>query len=452
MLHLAFCYYLNRQFYEADILAEHLARRYPKGGLSPRATAIGMQALADAYNTYTEVDRLADIDRLVQLAKYTAETWADREEGDDARYNLGQIHFGRGQYDQAIAAFAAIRSSAKWFESQTRRCRPLGQEPGPGAHGGQHQGRARGPARHGDPQGHPLGAPGSRRRPDGPRTARQCRRPGHRAHGDGQACGGPPAPRPHRQGAERQVRAGILRLMEAQLTAFIGTNQVQQAIATMKALDRPEAEPACPSSTSSSAGSSRDARHAPTEGKLWGLCQMHLAYKTFLTTLAASKTGQTYESLEWAGESLVTLDANKEAEEVLRRVLKEFTQGSQFLQQPNGRGKLLRTRLKLAAAPRGQREADQAGSIVEELVAQNPRFIEPQFEEGSARSRGGSGEANQGAESQVVGGVGALGKACRGHRADEALAIVLLRRLVPRGLGALEAGGNGQGARRRSRA
>ena len=36
---LAFCYYMNKQFYEADVLAEHLARRYPQGGLSSKATA-----------------------------------------------------------------------------------------------------------------------------------------------------------------------------------------------------------------------------------------------------------------------------------------------------------------------------------------------------------------------------------------------------------------------------
>ena len=55
--HLAFCYYMNKQYYEANVLAEHLARRYPQGGLSPKATEIGMQALAEAYNAYTEVDR-----------------------------------------------------------------------------------------------------------------------------------------------------------------------------------------------------------------------------------------------------------------------------------------------------------------------------------------------------------------------------------------------------------
>ena len=48
---------MNKQYYEANVLAEHLARRYPQGGLSPKATEIGMQALAEAYNTYTEIDR-----------------------------------------------------------------------------------------------------------------------------------------------------------------------------------------------------------------------------------------------------------------------------------------------------------------------------------------------------------------------------------------------------------
>ncbi len=118
---LAFCYYMNKQLYEANVLAEHLARRYPQGGLSPKAAEIGMQALADAYNTYTEVDRASDLERLIDLAKYAATTWPDREQGDDAHLNLGQIYQGRGQYDQAIAEFAAVRDrSPKKVEAQNR--------------------------------------------------------------------------------------------------------------------------------------------------------------------------------------------------------------------------------------------------------------------------------------------------------------------------------------------
>src|SRR5262249_12517153 len=80
------------------------------------------QALVEAYNTYTDIDRMSDIDRVVDMARYTAETWPDREEGDDARLNLGQISLGRGQYDEAIAAFEGIRrNSPRWLEAQTRR-------------------------------------------------------------------------------------------------------------------------------------------------------------------------------------------------------------------------------------------------------------------------------------------------------------------------------------------
>ncbi len=128
---LSYCYYMNKQFYESDVLAEHLARRYPQGGLSAQSAAIGMQALADAYNTFSEVDRAGDLERLIDLAKYTAATWPDREQGDDAHLNLGLIYQGRGQYDQSISEFAAVRDrSPKKTEAQTRLVRLTGPRVG----------------------------------------------------------------------------------------------------------------------------------------------------------------------------------------------------------------------------------------------------------------------------------------------------------------------------------
>ena len=109
---------------------------------------------------------------------------------------------------------------------------------------------------------------------------------------------------------------------------------------------------------------------------------MHQAYKMFLTTLAESKTGQSYDSLQWAGEGLLTLNAYQDAEKVFRRVLTEFTQDPQFLQLPGGRGKLLRTRLRLVASLRGQRRFDEAGSLLDELMDQKPPYVETLFEKG----------------------------------------------------------------------
>ena len=117
---LAFCNYKNNRFYEADVLAEHLARRYPQGGLSAQASEIAMQSLADAYNTYTEIDRMSDLDRLINLATYTVETWPDKEQADAARMNLSQIYFGMGRYDEAIKVLSSVRKrSQQWIPPRT---------------------------------------------------------------------------------------------------------------------------------------------------------------------------------------------------------------------------------------------------------------------------------------------------------------------------------------------
>ena len=68
---------------------------------------------------------------------------------------------------------------------------------------------------------------------------------------------------------------------------------------------------------------------------------------------------------------------------MLRRVLTEFTADPQFLQQPGGRGKLLRTRLRLVAALRGQGKFDEANSHPRRPDdSKSRRIIETLFEKG----------------------------------------------------------------------
>ncbi len=379
---LAFCYYMNKQYYESDILAEHLARRYPKGGLSSKATAIGMQALAEAYNTYTEIDRGADLDRLVRLATYTAETWPDRDEGDDARLNLGLIYSGRGQYDPAIAVFAAVRRrSNKWFEAQSRL-------------GAAHWAKSRLLERAGNSSAATTEAQKATAILQAALAARREAGAGSTDPGlvgnagdlaivlteTGKAPEALQLLAPIVQAQTAKSGPAYSRLMEAQLTAFITTNQVQQAIVTMKALEQAGGGTNL-SQLYFKLGKllERELDALRQKGNSRAFVQMHQAYKTFLTTLAGSKTGQTYESLEWAGESLLSLDAYKDAEEVLQRVLKDFTKDSQ---DPHERRRRLRTQLKIAAALRGQGKLEDADQLVSQLLSQNARYIEPQFEKG----------------------------------------------------------------------
>ncbi len=118
---LSYCEYSAQHFYAAAILSEHLARRYPEGGLSAKATEIGMAALTMAYNKYTQVDRLSDLDHLVELATYTAETWPDTEQADAARVTLGEIAMGRGDYSEAAKWLEAVRQeSSRRLDAQVK--------------------------------------------------------------------------------------------------------------------------------------------------------------------------------------------------------------------------------------------------------------------------------------------------------------------------------------------
>ncbi len=132
--------------------------------------------------------------------------------------------------------------------------------------------------------------------------------------------------------------AGYARLIEAQLKAFITSGNIKGAIASMEALEQ-------------SGGASGRAQLYFTLGKLvereleslkekkntTALTRMNQEYRKFLTNLAQSKSGQSYESLQWAGEGLLKLDAYADSEKVLRRVLTEFTADPQFVQSQGGR-------------------------------------------------------------------------------------------------------------------
>ena len=139
------------------------------------------------------------------------------------------------------------------------------------------------------------------------------------------------------------------------MLAQISSGQVEPAIATMKSLEQ------------SGSGSGRAQLYFKL-GKLLErelerlkaskdnatLTRMEQSYRAFLTALTESKAGQTYESLQWAGESLLSLGAPKDAETVFRRVLNESITNPNFLNQAGANERLLRTKLRLSAALRSQ--------------------------------------------------------------------------------------------------
>lgn len=387
---LSFCYYMNKQYYESNVLSEHLARRYPKADLSPKATEIGMQALAEAYNTYGDFDRASDLERLVDLARYTATTWPEREQGDDAHLNLGQICQGRGQYDQAIAEFQAVRDrSPKKTEAQTRM-------------GAAHWAKSRVLDRGGDKKQANAEAQTAI---DILTKTLQARKGAGASPTDpgflnnaadlavAQTESGKPADAlalldPIIKAQTSNSGVPFTRVLEANLLAQINAGKVEPAIATMKTLEQ----------TGSSSGRAqlyfklgklleKELERLKTTRNNAGLKKTQEVYRSFLMALTDSKAGQSYESLEWAGESLLTLGAGAEAEKVLKRVLDESINSSEFKGRPGASERMLRTKLKIAAALRLQgrddkKKFDEAVSLVDELLSQYKRYVDPRIEKG----------------------------------------------------------------------
>jgi cellulose synthase operon protein C len=397
---LAFCYFKNNQLYEADVLGEHLARRYPQFGLAAQASEIGMQSLADAYNTYTQIDRLSDLDRLINLATYMVETWPEKEQADAARMNLGQIYYGMGRYDEAIKSLTSVRTrSQQWIPAQNR----LGMV---------HWRKSRVLESRGDAAG---GTAESQKAIDALNAALKARRDAGTGVTDpgfigniadlatvlsetGKAADALAALDPVIKAQTLKTGPGFAMLIEAQLKAYIVTGNVDAGIKAMQALEQ----------AGGAAGRAqlyfklgklleRELENVRAKKDTKALTELNRAYKTFLTTVAEAKTGQSYDSLDWAGSSLLSLDASQDAEKVFRRMLSDYSQDTQFMQQTGSQNRLIVTRIKLASALRGQKKFDEANSLLDEVLTHKPPYSEALIEKGmllEAEADAGQGNWN----------------------------------------------------------
>ena len=234
---------------------------------------------------------------------------------------------------------------------------------------------------------------------------------------------------------------GYAMLLESQLKALILTGQVDPAIAAIKALEQ----------AGGSAGRAqlyfklgrlleKELENLRAKKNTKALASLTQSYRTVLNTLVDSKTGQTYESLDWAGTSLRDLDAYADAEKVFRRMLNDYSQDAQFLQQTSAKARMTLIRIKLASALRGQKKFDEANSLLDEVLEQKPPYLDALIEKGLLlESEAEAGKGKLGRRHQ------ALGRSHPAHGALAAAATDLLRGLVSRGLGTIQTEKHQQG-------
>ena len=386
----AFCYYMTKRYYEAAVIDEFIARRYPSGEWSAKATEVALASLTDAYNAYTTGNRVADLDRLVALGKYTSETWPETEQGDFARVQVGLVALGRGKYAESIAALDSVRpASSRWIDAQAA-CG--------GAHWKQSIAlRDRGDARAADAE---VGlaveklklALKSRKDANAPETDPavindSC----DLAMIDLETEKAPEALALLEPIARRLAsnRAGVpaslsARVLSGILRGHIAIGKVDLAIEDMKTLE-----------TLGGAGTSaaqlyfelgklleREIDALRKRGDKRGLERTEAAYRKFLGALVASNSGQSFQSLQWAGENLLKLGAAKEAKDVFAKILDFYGKDEAFGKDPRAGEKLLRVKIKQVAALRSSGDLSEAETLLNEIIADNKRLLEPQMEKG----------------------------------------------------------------------
>ncbi len=387
---LAFTCYMTKRYYEAAVLAEFLARRYPNNEWSAKATEIAIGSLVDAYNAYTAGNRTADLDHLLDLAEYTARTWPETEQGDSARMAIGQVTLGRGRYPKAIEAFESVRpASSKWIDAQAfagdaqwkqgLTLREKGDEKGADAATAKAieklklslKARKDANAPETDPGyiNNAADLAGIELETGKADAALALLEPIARKLAANKSAAGP--------GLASRVIAGILR-------AHVATGKVDLAINDMKTLESLGGAGTSAAQLYFELGRllEREIEALRKRNDQAGLKRTEQAYMKFLNALVASKSGQSFASMRWAAENLLKLGAAKEANAVFADILKFYAADPEFARTPNAAESLLRVRIKQVGALRQMGDLSQAESSLNELIDANKRVLELQMEKG----------------------------------------------------------------------
>jgi len=378
---------MTKHYYEALAICDHMARRYPRGGLSPKAAEMGMASLAEAYSDpRSPIDRRSDIANLIDLARYIAETYADLDQGDAAKLTLGQVFQGTGKYDDAVKAFDSVRpKSAKVVEAQTRvggshwqlslRARDKADTTGADAEVNKAVASLQSALKARQDSGTPL--------TDAALIANACDLAEVYLE-TGKATDALKLLDPVVKEQKAPFPAIFPRLLSMELRAHIGTNQVDLAIADMGVLEKAGGTGANLTQLYFNLGKllQKEMDVLKKAGDSAKLAQTQAAYQKFLTALVASKAGQTYESLMWAGQNMLTLGNPKEARGVFEQVLKTYGDDPKFQKIEGSAARLMLVRLRLATALRTQGDYAGATTLVDQLGKEYPKAIEVLMEKG----------------------------------------------------------------------
>ena len=145
--YMAFCNYQMKEFYDAAMLGEFLARRYPESTGAKQGAKIALSAYHQLLLLKAPADRDFENSRLASVAQFMVESWPESPETIDARVKLIPELLKAGNVQEAITHIKALpekhqsradmelrvgREIWRQYRVQAKRFRGL-QEESPGA-------------------------------------------------------------------------------------------------------------------------------------------------------------------------------------------------------------------------------------------------------------------------------------------------------------------------------
>ena len=123
---LTFINYRRKQYFEAAVLGEYLARRYPGTNAARPCAKIALNCYQLLYNEAASDDREFEVLRLIDIAEYTIKNWGTSEEAIDARRRLVPYMIEAGRFDDARTFTLGIpEGAAERLESELRLGRAM---------------------------------------------------------------------------------------------------------------------------------------------------------------------------------------------------------------------------------------------------------------------------------------------------------------------------------------
>lgn len=118
---LCYLYYTRKDYYEAGLLGEFIAHRFPGSAGARPCAQIALASYLTLYDENQSEDKSFESRRIVSIAEYTVEKWPEQAEAADAVNTLIRFAIDAGELDRAEAFLAKLpEGSDKLGEAQLK--------------------------------------------------------------------------------------------------------------------------------------------------------------------------------------------------------------------------------------------------------------------------------------------------------------------------------------------